>query len=267
MWTNDITQIIFINWGIMLAFCAVLWAFCMAFSDVSIIDRFWGPMCAAPSVMTLLQTDTYSPHALAITALAVIWALRLSYHITTKNWNAGQDFRYDEDESPALTRASSPLKTLGLVFFGQATLAWLVSFPVQLGQFYTAGMALSYLAWIGIAVCVIGFFIEMIGDLQLLRFKCKPENKGKIMDQGLWAWTRHPNYFGDATVWFGLGIIALEAPLGLYGMFGPILLCYFLVKQTGVDLTEKVMLKKYPIYQEYMDRTSKFIPLPPRRQD
>ena len=107
----------------------------------------------------------------------------------------------------------------------------------------------------------------MLGDLQLRVFKANPENNGKILDQGLWAWTRHPNYFGDSTVWFGLYFIALGTPLGIYSLFGPLVLYYFLTRMTGKDLTERVMLAKYPAYAEYIERTSAFFPLPPGRRE
>ncbi len=263
--TTEIFRIVLTNWAILLGATALLWVFCMTISDVSIIDRFWGPLCAASGVLTLLQTGVYSPHAVLMTVLACVWALRLAFHISRRNWNSGQDERYDEDTSPALTRSTSPLGNLFFVFFGQATIAWLVAMPLQLGQIHTESLALSTLAWIGAGVWVMGFTIEAVGDWQLRRFKLDPQNRGKILDRGLWAWTRHPNYFGDATVWFGLGIIALETPFGMYGFFGPVMMCYFLVKQTGVALTERVMLAKYPEYSEYMARTSAFIPLPPGR--
>lgn len=266
MSTIDIVQVLLINWGILLGFCALLWVFCISLSNVSIIDRFWGPLCAAPSVLTLLQTGVFSPHALLLVSLSCIWALRVAWYITLKNWNAGQDARYKEDSSPAITTASSPLGTLVFVFFGQASFAWVISAPVQLGQFYSDGKELSLLAWIGAAVWGIGFFMEAIGDWQLRRFKANPENQGRIMDQGLWAWTRHPNYFGDSTVWFGLFLIAAANPLGVYSIFGPLLLLYILTRVTGRDLTERVMLAKYPAYVEYMERTSGFFPLPPGKR-
>ncbi len=278
MWTHDIVLIILKNWGFLLGFCAVLWAFCMLIKDASIIDRFWGPLCAMPSVFTLWQTGIYSLEALLLVALSVIWALRLSYHISTKNWNNGQDERYTEETSPALTRiGSSPFQTLVSVFFGQATLAWIISAPVQFGQFYStpveSGDLLSTLTelnlfvWLGCGIWTIGFIVEMLGDLQLRVFKANPENNGKILDQGLWAWTRHPNYFGDSTVWFGLYFIALGTPLGIYSLFGPLVLYYFLTRMTGKDLTERVMLAKYPAYAEYIERTSAFFPLPPGRRE
>lgn len=263
MWTWDLLQTTLINWGILLGFCAALWLYCTSAGDTSIIDRYWGPMCAAPGLLTLVQTGVYSEHAIVLVLLSGVWALRLAWHITRRNWNAGEDFRYTEGTSPALTRASSPFRALFFVFFGQATLAWLVSAPVQYGQFYSRGESLSALAWLGIAVWGVGFYFEVVGDRQLRKFKATLENKGKIMTEGLWAWTRHPNYFGDSTVWFGLFLIALDNPLGIYSLYGPLILYYFLTRLTGKDLTERVMLARYPAYKEYIETTSAFFPLPP----
>jgi steroid 5-alpha reductase family enzyme len=263
---SEVLQVVLTNWAIMLALVSLLWAFCTWRRDTSIIDRFWGPMCATPGVLTLLQLAIHSTIALLLVSLSCIWALRLAWHITRRNWNAGEDFRYAEDASPALTHAASPLAALLKVFFGQATIAWLVSAPIQLGQFQSAGIELSILGWLGILVWVIGFLFEAVGDWQLRRFKANPANKGKVLDQGLWAWTRHPNYFGDATVGFGLFLIAAEAPLGIYSLFGPLMMLYFLVRVTGKELTEKLMLERRPDYRAYTERTSGFFPLPPKRR-
>jgi len=265
MWTTDVLWVLLINWGLLLAFVTVLWVVCMLRHDVSIIDRYWGPLCAASGVFTLLQLQAGSIHALLLVSLSVIWALRLAWHITLRNWGKGQDFRYADDKSPIVTRANAPLAALFFVFYGQATLAWLISAPIQLGQFQPAESAMGLLAWTGVAVWTLGFVFEAVGDWQLRRFKADPANQGKIMDQGLWAWSRHPNYFGDSTVWFGLFLIAAESPLGIYSLIGPALLYYFLVFQTGKDLTEKVMLEKHPGYRAYTQRTSGFFPLPPRK--
>jgi steroid 5-alpha reductase family enzyme len=269
MWTYEIAIILLKNLGFLLALSALLWIFCISLSNISIIDRFWGPLCAASGTFTLIQTNVFSDHAVILVALSGVWAIRLAWYITLKNWNAGQDARYDDETSPGITRARGPFGTLIFVFFGQATLAWLISAPIQLGQFYTdiAGQSLSILAYIGVGVWTVGFLFEAIGDWQLRRFKLNPDNKGKIMDQGLWAWTRHPNYFGDSVVWFGLLLIALENPLGIYSIFGPLIMLYFLTKQTGRDFTKRIMLAKYPVeYAEYIERTSGFFPLPPSRR-
>ena len=265
MWTSEVTQVLLVNWAVLLGLVTLLWVFCTWRKDTSIIDRFWGPMCAASGVFTLLQLGTYSTIAVLLVSLSCIWAARLAWHITRRNWNAGQDFRYAEDASPALTHAASPLAALVKVFFGQATIAWLVSAPIQLGQFHSSGIELSLLGWLGVIVWIIGFLFEAVGDWQLRRFKADPANRGRILDQGLWAWTRHPNYFGDSTVWFGLFLVAAESPLGIYSLFGPLMMLYFLVRVTGKDLTEKLMLERRPDYRAYTQRTSGFFPLPPKR--
>jgi steroid 5-alpha reductase family enzyme len=187
MWTSDIVLVLHINWGILVGFCTLLWVFCNSLRDVSIVDRFWGPLCAVPSVLTLAQTGVYSACALLLVGLSCIWAFRLSYRITSRSWNAGQDFRYEEKTSPKITQSSTTFGSLVYVFLGQATMAWVISSPVQLGQFYSAGQHLSFLAWIGIVVWGVGFLFEAIGDWQLRKFKSKPENRGRIMEQGLWA--------------------------------------------------------------------------------
>jgi steroid 5-alpha reductase family enzyme len=263
MWRSDVVVVVLANWGMLLAFAIMLWLVCMLRRDVSIIDRYWGPMCAAPGVLTLVQLGSYTPYALLLVCLSSIWALRLAYHITRRNWKTGQDFRYSEAESPIFTRSSSPLATLVFVFLGQASLAWFISAPIQLGQFDTVGLEISALSWVGVGVWTVGFLFEAVGDWQLRRFKANPQNRGRILEQGLWAWTRHPNYFGDSTVWFGLYLIAAGTPLGIYGALGPLLLLFLLVRVTGKDLTEKLMLAKHPAYSDYVRRTSGFFPLPP----
>ncbi len=265
MWTAEVTRVLLVNWAILLGLVTLLWAFCTWRRDTSIIDRYWGPMCAAPGLFTYLQLGIDSAIALLLVILPAIWAARLAWHITRRNWNAGQDFRYAEDASPALTHAASPLAALVKVFYGQATIAWLVSAPIQLGQFYSAGLEPGLLVWLGIIVWLTGFLFEAVGDWQLRRFKADPANQGRILDGGLWAWTRHPNYFGDSTAWFGLYLIAAATPLGVYSLFGPLMMLYFLVRVTGKALTEKLMLERRPEYRAYVERTSGFFPLPPRR--
>ncbi len=146
----------------------------------------------------------------------------------------------------------------------QCLLSWLISFPVQLGLLGLEGQTISVVAYIGAAFWLIGIFFETVGDYQLAKFKKDPVNKGRLMTQGLWAWTRHPNYFGDAMVWSGLTIIALDSPFGIYTIFSPVIMIFFLVKVSGKALTELHMVKKYPEYEAYKTSTSGFIPMPPK---
>jgi steroid 5-alpha reductase family enzyme len=262
---NHVAAIIAENFGIMMGFAILLWLICIGLKDVSLIDRFWGPACALPGLLTLLQTHTLSTRTSILLTLSWIWAARLAYHITRRNWGSGEDYRYDIMMAKVSFPRSKHLKTLVHVFLLQAMLAVIISSPLQLGQI---GLAhpLGVFSYIGICLWIVGILFEVIGDHQLRRFKADPRNKGQVMTLGLWSWTRHPNYFGDSTVWFGLFLIAVESDWGIYGIVGPLVLLYFLLKVTGVDLLEKSMRQRYDAYENYMQRTSSFIPMPPRKQ-
>ncbi len=145
---------------------------------------------------------------------------------------------------------------------------WIVSLPVQLGQ-TGQGSGVGPLAVLGIVVWIVGLGFETIGDAQLARFKADPANTGAVMDRGLWRYTRHPNYFGDACVWWGIGLVAVDADLGLVGrvgaLVGPLVMTVLLVRVSGVALLEKSLQKRKPGYDAYIARTSSFVPRPPRR--
>ena len=151
------------------------------------------------------------------------------------------------------------------VFSLQALLQFIVCLPVQLGQ--SSGLAsLGPLAWAGAALAVTGILFETIGDAQLVRFKANPDNAGKVLDTGLWRYTRHPNYFGDACTWWGLYLIAADTGLlGALSIVGPALLTFLLTRWSGVPTTEGPMRRKKPDYAAYVARTSGFIPMPPKR--
>ncbi|MGL4543339.1 MAG: DUF1295 domain-containing protein, partial [Polymorphobacter sp.] len=146
----------------------------------------------------------------------------------------------------------------------QAPLLWIVSLPVQLGQISAEPLAIGTIGWIGAALAVIGILFETIGDAQLVAFKANPANKGLVMDKGLWRYTRHPNYFGDACTWWGLYLIAAETMPGLWALPGPLLLTYLLTKWSGVPTVEGKLTKSRPGYADYVRRTSGFVPMPPK---
>ena len=155
--------------------------------------------------------------------------------------------------------------SLLLVFALQAPLQFLVCLPVQLGQIAPT-LALGPLAFAGVALAVVGIVFESVGDAQLVAFKAKAENKGKVLDTGLWRYTRHPNYFGDACVWWGLYLIAADTGwIGALSIVGPILITFLLTKWSGVPTVEGRMRRKRPDYEAYVQRTSSFIPMPPKK--
>jgi steroid 5-alpha reductase family enzyme len=150
------------------------------------------------------------------------------------------------------------------VFFKQGVSMWITSLPVQVGQFWLRPESLGLVAWIGVALWTIGFVFESVGDWQLSRFKADPRNRGQIMQSGLWRYTRHPNYFGDACVWWGIFLVACDHWLGLAVVFAPLRMTNSLVNRTGKKLLEKKMRRERPEYDEYVRKTSGFFPWKPR---
>ena len=257
-------QLIFTNLGIMIFIFVCVWLVSIRLKDASIVDILWGPACATPAVLTYFMADVTNPRAAVITALVVLWGGRLGAYLGVRNLGHGEDFRYVAMRKKVGSDRAFALWSLGRVFILQCVIAWFVSLPTQIGQLGGSG-ALGALAWIGVIIFVVGLSFEAVGDFQLRRFKADPANKGKLMDQGLWAWTRHPNYFGDAAVWSGLTLIALEAPYGYMTILSPALMIFFLYSVSGKALLEKSMDKKYPEYADYKKRVSGFIPLPPKK--
>jgi steroid 5-alpha reductase family enzyme len=157
-----------------------------------------------------------------------------------------------------------PWVSLFTVFGLQGVLMFLVSLPVQLGQ-GPLSPELGWLAAVGVAVWAVGLFFEVVGDAQLARFKADPANAGKLMNRGLWKYTRHPNYFGDACVWWGIALVAAETTVGRWGLIGAAVMTVLLRRVSGVVLLEKSLSKRKPGYDEYVARTSAFIPRPPKK--
>jgi steroid 5-alpha reductase family enzyme len=239
-----------------------LWALSLRLKDASIVDVFWGPACAIPAVVTLASLEAPGPRAFLLTGLVCLWALRLAAHLARRNLGHGEDPRYQAMRRGQPSDAAFARWSLVWVFGLQCLVAWFVSLPVQLGQI--GGGALGPLAAIGAAVFAIGLSFEAVGDWQLRRFKADPANAGRLMTGGLWAWTRHPNYFGDACVWWGLGLIALEGPLGWAAALSPAVMTHFLINVSGKALLERSLKKRYADYEPYMARTSGFFPRPPK---
>jgi steroid 5-alpha reductase family enzyme len=194
-----------------------------------------------------------------VLALVGVWALRLSVYITARNWGHGEDRRYQ-----AIRARNDPgftFKSLYLVFLFQALLAWVISLPL-LGAILGV-RPLGWLDYAGVALWVVGMVFEAGGDWQLARFKADPANRGKVMDRGLWRYTRHPNYFGDFCVWWGFYLIAVSAG-AWWTLPGPLLMSVLLMRVSGVTLLEKDIGERRPAYADYVRRTNAFFPGPPR---
>ena len=249
------------------AFCFItLWLVSLRLKDVSFIDSWWALGLVVTAWVSYLNAPR-SVHAVALVGLCTIWGLRLGGYLLWRWRTQGVDRRYAAILGKAQARRgwSFAWASLVMVFALQAPLQWIVSLPVQVGQLGEA-QTLGVVAWCGILLSVAGISFESIGDWQLTRFRAEAANAGKVLDTGLWRFTRHPNYFGDACVWWGLWLIAADAGFGNWALPGPVLMTYLLTSLSGVPTVEGHLARTKPGYADYVRRTSGFIPLPPKGQ-
>jgi steroid 5-alpha reductase family enzyme len=235
---------------------------------VSVVDVTWGVGLTAISVVCAVLGSSGSrwlPWLMAV--LVAVWGLRLSWHIWKRSRGHGEDPRYAEmlaPHSPDADRSAWFAAAIRKVFLIQGVALWFVAWPLQAAAVGTVEVVA--LVWIGVLLWAIGFVFETVGDAQLAAYKRNPD-RGPVLDTGLWAWTRHPNYFGDASVWWGLWLAGAASTGWLPALVtlpAPIAMSYFLAYATGARPLEKTMMKR-PGYPEYAARTSMFFPLPPRR--
>lgn len=227
----------------------------------SVIDTTWGLLFVAIATTAFRfsagQGDPLRRWLLLI--LPVLWGLRLALHIARRSVGKPEDPRYVELLSKA--KGNPDLYALRMVYLLQGTLALVVSAPILVGAFERG--TVWGLAWVGVALWFVGVIFEGVGDWQMERFRRNPANKGKIIDVGLWRYTRHPNYFGDACVWWGIFLIAAERWPGVLTIFAPIIMTLLLTKGSGARILEK-HLSTRDGWDEYAARTSGFFPLPPK---
>jgi steroid 5-alpha reductase family enzyme len=234
---------------------------------LSVVDVTWGASFALITVVGWLASTGGAGsdwRRALIVLLTVIWGGRLAVHIGLRQRGAPEDPRYTELMAQASRAHRDPRwSALRSVFLLQAVAAWIISIPLQIGLVDHG--VLGVLGWIGVLIWAVGFFFESVGDTQLERFKADPANRGQVMDRGLWRYTRHPNYFGDACVWWGLFLLSAEAGWAWLAVVSPLLMTWFLTAKTGKPLMEKQLAKSRPGYADYVARTSGFVPFPPKR--
>lgn len=254
----SVTELLMTNAALVCVAMILLWLISLRLQDASIVDIFWGIgfVLIAGSTFAVASREQRS---IVLTALTTIWGLRLAAYIAWRNHGKGEDSRYQAmraKRGEAFWWAS-----LVSVFGLQGVVMWLISLPIQIGQ--VAEVPMGILNFLGIGIWLLGFVFESLGDYQLARFKAVPNSSGKVMDQGLWRYTRHPNYFGNAMIWWGLFLVAVT-PTTLWLLVSPIVMNFLLVKVSGVALLERNLAARSEAYRDYVKRTSAFIPWPPK---
>lgn len=245
--------------AVVLSAMTALWLGSLLRGDASIVDPFWGPGFALVTATYLLVDGRFVDRGLLALVLVTVWAGRLGYHLLKRNRREGEDPRYR-----AMREAGGPgwaLRSLVTVFWLQAGLLWIISAPLFGSVVSTAPLG----AWdvVGTVVFLVGLAIESLADLQLARFKADPANRGRVLDRGLWRYSRHPNYFGEFVLWWGLYLVAVGG--GAYwSIVGALVISFLLLKVSGVTMLEERLEETKPGYAEYVRRTSTFVPWPPR---
>jgi steroid 5-alpha reductase family enzyme len=246
---------------LILGYMSILWLASLALKDSSIVDIFWGAGFVVAGTAYFFLTDGFILRKILILSLVAVWGIRLSIHIYLRNRGRGEDFRYQ-----AWRRDNGKnwwWISYFKVFLLQGILLWIISAPLLAAQFYKDD-SYNFLDYAGILFWLIGFLFEAVGDYQLAKFRQDTSNKGKVLRTGLWQFTRHPNYFGDAAVWWGFYLIAVAAG-GWWSIFAPAIMTGLLVKVSGVALLEKNLKDKKPEYRDYIEKTSAFIPWFPKK--
>lgn len=242
-----------------LGLMTLVWLLSLIQRDASIVDVFWGLGFILVGWVYFVLGSGDTPRQLLVPSLVTLWGLRLAIYIGWRNWGEAEDYRYRAMRDKY--GKWFPLLSLGIVFWLQGVLLWVIAAPL-----YQVQRVTSPLAWVdalALVLFAVGLFFEAVGDWQMARFKADPDNKGKVMDSGLWRYTRHPNYFGDACVWWGLGLFALATPGSWWTLVGPALMTFLLMRVSGVALLEKGLSSSKPGYAEYVRRTNAFFPGPP----
>ena len=246
---------------VVLGSMTLLWLISLRLKDASIVDLFWGPGFAIAAMTYYLVDGRYPNRGTLVLGLVTLWATRLGYHLYVRNRREGEDPRY-----AAMREARGkqfPLISLFTIFWFQAFLLWVISSPILAS--IASQASLGFFDFLGTIVFLIGLTIESVADNQLARFRAAPANRGRVLDIGLWRYSRHPNYFGEVVLWWGLYLLAVGAG-AFWAIVSPALITLLLLRFSGVPLLEDGLRASRTGYSEYIKRTSSFVPWPPKTQ-
>ncbi len=251
------------NLGAIAIVMLVVWLISVIRRDASVVDICWGLGFVLIAWLTLCRGEQIRSRSLLLTLLVSIWGLRLSGYLAWRNWGKSEDHRYAAMRQRHGNRF--PLISLFTVFGLQGLLMWIISLPIQVG--IVRAQPWHPVVAIGVGLWLVGLFFEALGDWQLARFKADPDNRGRVMNQGLWRYTRHPNYFGDFLVWWGFYLVAVESSSWWWTIVGPLLMSFLLIRVSGVRLLESSLRNRVAGYDSYLQSTSEFFPYPPKQPD
>ncbi|MEP2103402.1 MAG: DUF1295 domain-containing protein [Parasphingorhabdus sp.] len=256
------------NFILLVGVMIVLWLVSVKIRDVSFIDAFWAYGMAIMAGASILQVENAGWLGWTIFGLTVTWGVRLGTHLYLRWSKEGEDPRYTKIIGTAMKKKGWSFAKTALVkaWILQIPLLFVVCLPAQIGILLAGDQGLGPIAMVGLALAIIGIAFETIGDAQLKTFKADPSSKGKVLDTGLWRYTRHPNYFGDFCTWWGIWLVAVQVGWPVWvAIIGPLFLSFTLTKWSGAPMLEYALRKNRPDYVDYIERTSGFFPMPPKK--
>lgn len=254
-------SIYFISLATIAGFAQLGWLLSLARQNVTHVDSMWSLFFVIAAFTYAVFSEDLSTRGQFVLALVSIWALRLCVYLTWRNWGPHEDHRYVQ-----IRQNNQPhfwLKSIYIIFGLQAILAWIIA--ISLFGAVSSSIAINNLDYLGLFLVIVGFCWETIGDWQLTRFKANPDNKGKVLNTGLWRYSRHPNYFGEFCIWWGFYLFAVAAG-AWWSIVSPILMSLLLLKVSGVSLLESTITERRPAYAEYIKNTNAFLPWFPKQQ-
>jgi steroid 5-alpha reductase family enzyme len=260
---DEISRILITNLGVGVLLMVVGWLVSLVYRNVTLVDSLWGLGFPLMAWVTFIMAAGFPGRKLLIAVLVTLWGLRLAIYLSWRNWGKGEDPRYQKMRRKAGEKFR--IQSLYSIFLLQAGLMWVISLSLQYGQIPSEPAGFTLWDRIGTLLWCAGFGFQALGDRQLTAFKANPANQGRVMDQGLWAYSRHPNYFGESLMWWGIFFITLAVPHGGWTIISPLTITYLLLKVSGIPMTERVIKKSRPGYEDYVRKTSAFIPWFPKK--
>jgi steroid 5-alpha reductase family enzyme len=261
---ENLTYVFGLNLTAVILMMILGWFLSLILKNVTVVDSLWGLGFVLIAWLTFFLTDGFLGRRLLIALLVTVWGLRLSIYLSRRNWGKGEDPRYGSWREKSGKHFW--IVSLFKVFLLQSLFLWAISLSLQYGAVSKTPAMITWLDLCGLSLWMVGFIFEAVGDWQLAAFKSNPANKGKVMDRGLWAYTRHPNYFGECLMWWGIFVMAFSTPNSWWTVLSPLIITAVLLKMTGIPLTEKTIVAHRPGYKEYIQRTPAFIPWFPKKK-
>jgi len=252
------------NFGVAIVSVVTLWLISIPLRDVSIIDMVFALIMYSILLVSTLMAEQFGAADKIMLAVIGLWAVRVTVHLVRRNWGHGEDPRYTKLRSWVEGDWAFHWLSLRKVFLLQGVVLWLATLPAQMAILITAPMSPTWLTYTGAAIALLGLAFETVADAQLSAFRADPSKRGSVLQTGLWRYSRHPNYFGELCVWWGVFVMACANPLALVSIIGPLAYSHLIVNVTGQATLDRKLAREKPGYAEYMQRTSGMIPLPPK---